>query len=236
MKSTAIVLSAGSGKRMGANRPKQYLDLAGHPVIYYSLKAFEESPVDRVILVTGKEDVAYCKEEIVKRYGFTKVSCIVPGGAERYDSVYQGLLAMGEPGGEEYVLIHDGARPMLSQTVIASLLDAVQKEGACVAAVPVKDTIKIADGAGFAKETPNRNTLWTIQTPQVFSYSIIKKAYDCIYTKDTTGLSITDDAMVVETFTNQKVKLVMSEYTNLKVTTPEDLVFAEALIKGANFF
>ncbi len=228
MKSVAIVLSAGVGKRMGSDIPKQYLHLGEFPVIYYCLKVFEESSVDEVILVTAESDRNYCKSEIVDKYALKKVKQIVSGGAERYDSVYNGLQAVGAD--VDYVLIHDGARPLISNALIESLLFEVQKEDACVPAVPVTDTIKVADENGYAKCTPDRNTLWSIQTPQVFSASLIKEAYQKIYSAPS-DVKITDDAMVVETFTNHKVKLVMGEYNNRKITTSGDLVIANHLVQ-----
>ncbi len=236
MRSAAIVLAAGSGKRMGSDIPKQFLLLKDKPVIYYSLKAFQESNVDEIILVTAEADLSYCKDEIVEKYHFDKVTKIIPGGAQRYDSVYAGLVAISDA---DYVQIHDGARPLVSVSVINSLLDIVITKKACVTAVPVKDTIKVADEEDYAIETPKRSTLWTIQTPQVFEYSLIKKAYDEIFDDHKTveqrlGLqkNITDDAQLVETFSECRVKLIEGEYTNIKVTTPEDMMIAEAFLKG----
>lgn len=236
MKSAAIVLAAGSGKRMGSEIPKQFLLLKEKPLLYYSLKAFQESNVDEIILVTTEADISYCKDEIVEKYHFDKVTQIVSGGEQRYDSVYAGLTALANV---DYVQIHDGARPLVAVSVINSLLDIVIKEKACVTAVPVKDTIKVADEDNYAIETPNRSTLWTIQTPQVFEYSLIKKAYDEIYdcskSKDEQlelQKNITDDAQLIETFTEQRVRLIEGEYTNIKVTTPEDMTIAEAFLRG----
>ena len=138
-KYTAIVLSAGKGSRMGSSVHKQYLLLCGRPVIYYTLKAFEESPVDEIVLVTGEGEEEYCQKEIVEKYKLHKVTKIVKGGKERYHSVFQGLSACEHT---DYVLIHDGARPFIGQEVIRHIMDEVQKKHACIAAVPVKDTIK----------------------------------------------------------------------------------------------
>ncbi len=228
MKFAAIVLSAGTGKRMGREIPKQYLPIKKRPVIYYSLKAFEASEVTEVILVTGKDDVEYCRTQIVEKYGLKKVTAIVPGGKERYDSVYEGLKAVRCA---DYVLIHDGARPMLTQDIIKRAVDTVTVEKACVVGMPVKDTIKVADKDCYSKATPDRNTLWQIQTPQAFSYPLILDAYTKLKTriaqKDETLPAITDDAMVAEYFLNQKIKLVEGSYENIKITTPEDLLIAE---------
>lgn len=226
MKVTAIVLAAGSGKRMNSKVHKQYLLLDGKPVLYYSLKAFEESEVDKVVLVVGAGEVDYCKKEIVEQYGFAKVTAIVEGGKERYHSVYEGLKATGET---DYVLIHDGARPFLTQDIIERTITSVVQCHACVVGMPVKDTIKIVDEEKFAKETPNRTDVWQVQTPQAFSYELIYDAYTRMLASDETG--ITDDAMVVERMTDYKVKLIEGSYRNIKITTPEDLLVAETYLK-----
>ena len=226
MKATAIVLAAGSGKRMNSKVHKQYLLIKEKPVLYYSLKAFEESNVSEIVLVVGSGEVDYCKNEIVDRYGFKKVKAIVEGGKERYHSVYEGLKAVNE---SDYVLIHDGARPFLDQTIIERVLEEVQTCQACVVGMPVKDTIKIADEEKFAKETPNRSDVWMIQTPQTFSYELIFDAYTRMLQKE--DVTITDDAMVVEKMTDHKVKLVEGSYKNIKITTPEDLQIAEMYLK-----
>ena len=137
---TAIVLAAGSGRRMQSDTPKQFMELCGHPLVYYSLYAFEKSPVDDIILVTGKDDVSYCRKEIVEACDFRKVRAVIPGGKERYLSVYEGLKAAA---GTDYVLIHDGARPMIDETEIRLSMRAVEEEHACVIGVQVKDTIKV---------------------------------------------------------------------------------------------
>lgn len=238
---TAVVLAAGQGKRMGAKVAKQYLEIAGKPLLYYTLRAFEQSPlIDAVVLVVGnKEQISYCKNEIVDAYGFQKVATITIGGKERYDSVFCALNViahdMGEQARKGYVFIHDGARPVVTQDILQRCLNAVEEHGACVAAMPVKDTIKLADENGFAASTPKRDLLWTVQTPQVFSFELIYWAHrEMNMTKaqwEPSGLKITDDAMVVETFTDRKVKLVEGSYENIKVTTPEDLILAEAFLK-----
>lgn len=230
-KTAAIVLSAGSGKRMHSDIPKQYLELHGKPVIYYSLKAFQDSDVEEIVLVADKDSLEYCRSEIVNKYGLSKVTSIVPGGAERYDSVFEGLQAIQ---GADYVLIHDGARPMLTAEMIARSLEEVQNCGACVLGMPVKDTIKVADSEGYAIHTPDRSTLWQVQTPQTFSFSYIYEAYEKLLKEQRAGkkvLTITDDAMVLEYVTGKKIKLVEGGYENIKITTPEDLAAAEIFLK-----
>ena len=230
-RTAAIVLAAGRGSRMKSKIQKQYLLLKGKPVLYYSLKAFEESFIDEIILVTGEEEIEYCRKEIVEKYGFTKVSHIVTGGKERYHSVFCGLQALTDC---DYVFIHDGARPFVTEQILERSYETVQKEHACVVGMPVKDTIKLADENGFAKETPRRDLLWMIQTPQVFSYALVKSAYASFLEREqellAQGIKMTDDAMVVETFTDTGIRLVEGSYENIKITTPEDLRIAEALL------
>ena len=224
-RNTAIVLAAGQGKRMHSKVQKQFLEIQGYPVLYYSLRCFQESPlIQDIILVTGEESISYCKEEIVQKYGFTKVSAVIPGGKERYDSVYAGLCECRDC---EYVLIHDGARPFVTEEILKRGLQKVKETGACVIGMPSK--VKLSDEEGYVKETPNRKCVWTIQTPQIFSYSLIREAHDSIRQKDMS--KITDDAMVVEQETGAKVALAEGSYQNIKITTPEDLDIAEAFLK-----
>ena len=228
-KYTAIVLAAGKGKRMNSAVSKQYMELNGKPILYYSLKAFEESPVEQIILVTGKDDIEYCKKEIVEKYGLKKVSEIVSGGKERYDSVFNGLKAAQ---GAEYVLIHDGARAFLNGAIIENCMEDVIQSKACTAAVPVKDTIKKVDGNQMGVETPERSCLWTIQTPQAFSYELIWQAYEKLHKEQDQACapSVTDDTMLVEHYMNKPAHMVMGSYFNIKVTTPEDMIFGKAIL------
>ena len=227
-KNTAIVLAAGQGKRMNSKVQKQFLELGGKPLLYYSLKCFQYSGMIRdIILVTGAESVPFCKEEIVEKYGLTKVTKVIPGGKERYDSVYQGLLSCQDT---EYVLIHDGARPFVTEEIIQRGVQGAEKTGACVIGMPSKDTVKIADIQGYVAETPDRSTVWTIQTPQIFEYRLIREAHEKIRCRDMSA--ITDDAMVVEQETGVKVALVEGSYKNIKITTPEDLDIAEIFLKA----
>ena len=222
----AIVLAAGRGSRMRSKVQKQYMMIGSYPVLYYSLKQFEDfEGVDEIILVTGEEEILYCKEQIVEAYGLKKVRQIIPGGAERYHSVYQGLCALKNC---DYVFIHDGARPFLDKEILSRVMDAVREYNACVVGMPVKDTIKVSDDKQFALQTPDRSSLWMVQTPQVFSYGLIKEAYDRLFRGKYSG--ITDDAMVVEQMMGEKVKLVEGSYRNIKITTPEDILIAEAFL------
>ncbi len=274
-RNVAIVLSAGKGNRMHTDIPKQYLDLCGKPVIAWSLQAFETfDEVDEVILVCAGEDIEYCRTEIVEKYGFCKVRSIIPGGAERYLSVWEGLKeaarlrAKGEgrsaltAGGSDMerlraqeagddpavdsdpvkagengcsfdmsalevgscVFIHDGARPLIDSAILHRALEDVRQYHACVVGMPVKDTIKVADENAFAARTPDRRFLWQIQTPQVFTFSLVYEAYRKLIEE---GIqNVTDDAMVVERETDVRVKLTEGSYRNIKITTPEDLEIA----------
>lgn len=226
-KCTAIVLAAGQGKRMNSNIQKQFLEVKGHPVLYYALRCFQQSAlIQEIILVTGKEAVSYCEEEIVKKYDFSKVKAVIEGGKERYDSVYAGLLAAE---GCDYVFIHDGARPFISEEILQRGYEGVKRTGACVIGMPSKDTVKLADEQGCIQETPDRKRVWNIQTPQIFAYELIRHAHESIREKDMSG--ITDDAMVVEQETGTAIVLAEGSYKNIKITTPEDMLIAEVFVE-----
>ncbi len=220
---TAVVLAAGLGKRMNESVPKQYLLLNQKPILYYSLKAFEESAVDDMILVAANGEEEFCKSEIVERFGFKKVRAVVAGGKERYHSVYEGLKAVKNT---DYVLIHDGARPFINTDMIQRSIEAVRLHDACVVGMPVKDTIKILDADHFVADTPERDLVWQIQTPQTFAYSLIFAAYREIMKRD--DIQITDDAMVLEHMTGKKIRVIEGDYRNIKITTPEDMAVARA--------
>ena len=227
MKSTAIVLAAGQGKRMNSKVQKQFLLIKGKPVLYYSLSCFQNSrEIEEIIVVTGKESINFCKQEIIEAYCFSKVKAVIPGGKVRYDSVYAGLCACED---SDYVFIHDGARPFLSNDMIRRGKEAVLDYGACVIGMPSKDTIKIADENGMVESTPSRNKVWNIQTPQIFSYTAIREAHE--KARQQNMADITDDAMVIERFGNMKIKLVEGSYENIKITTPEDIVVAEKILE-----
>ncbi len=230
-RTVAVVLAAGAGKRMHSDVQKQYLLLRDRPIIYYALKTFQDSFVDEIVLVVGQGEIEYCRKEIVEKYHFSKVKKIAEGGRERYHSVANGLK---EVDGEGYVFIHDGARPFLTEEILRRSHEAVKEYHACVVGMPVKDTIKIVDEDRFAKATPNRETVWQVQTPQVFTIALAKKAYDSLLIKEEEllrqGIHITDDAMVVETLLEHPVKLVEGSYQNIKITTPEDLNIARSFL------
>ena len=225
-KVTAVVLAAGKGSRMNSDIPKQYLTLLGKPVLFYSLQAFANSDVDEIILVTGSGEQEYCKKEIIEKYQIDKVTHIVEGGAERYHSVHRGLLAAEDA---DYVLIHDGARPLISTEVINQAITHVKETGACVVGMPVKDTIQLVDEQGAICSTPDRRRTWIAQTPQCFDYKLALSSYNkAISCGDST---ITDDAMVVQRYGSAKVTMLEGGYENIKVTTPEDIEVAECFLK-----
>lgn len=238
---TAVVLAAGSGSRMKSTVAKQYMLIDGKPLIWYALNAVEQSRIiDDCILVTGESDIPYMQREIVEKYGFTKVDAVIAGGAERYLSVAKAMEYIADgglqtPNDDGFVFIHDGARPFLTEQILQDTYRVVEQCHACVAAVPSKDTIKIADPEGFVSQTPDRRTVWSIQTPQVFATKLIVGAYakltEALPTMNEQGLMVTDDASVVELFTDHKVKLVEASYTNIKITTPEDIATAESFLK-----
>ena len=225
---TAIVLAAGSGSRMNQKKEKQFLLLDGKPVLYYSLRTFEASIVDEIILVTKEKDIDYCRQEIVEKYGFTKVRRIVSGGKERYDSVQRGLKAADKR--NNIIMIHDAARPFVTNRMILDSISAARRYKACTVAVPVKDTIKVVDEYEFGVETPDRSTLYIIQTPQTFDEGLLREANDSL--RMSGDKDITDDTMIVERYLDQRVKMVEGSYKNIKITTPEDMPVAEALLSS----
>ena len=231
---TAIVLSAGQGKRMGASVQKQYIELQGKLIIYYTLSVFQKSEIiDDIILVVGKDQLKYVQEEIVRKYHFTKVKTVVEGGHERYASVWQGLKAREydkyyENIQDGYVFIHDGARPFVDEEMLERAYDTVRKYKACVAGVPSKDTIKLINEEQFAVTTPERKYVWAVQTPQVFEKTLIFEAYARLMEEEC--VHVTDDAMVVEQMMHLPVKLFEGSYENIKITTPEDLDIARIFL------
>ena len=228
-KNVAIVLAGGRGKRMNMDIPKQYLELNGRPLICYTLDCFEKSFVDEIVVVTGKDEILYFKENIVDKYGYTKVRNIVEGGAERYHSVLNGLRAVSDA---DYIYIHDGARPCVSQDILKRGRECVKEHVACVAAVLVKDTIKVVSDTGEIVSTPDRNQLRQIQTPQVFCFDNIKAAYEKMI-RDDNRTNITDDAMVMENYGELSVYVFDGEYDNIKVTTPEDINTVKNILKNS---
>jgi 2-C-methyl-D-erythritol 4-phosphate cytidylyltransferase len=220
----AVIVAAGRGTRMGAGINKQFLEMRNKPVLYYTLMAFERCVlVDEIILVTAKSEMEYCKKDIVEKYSIKKVSKIAEGGQERQHSVYNGLKALTEC---DIVLIHDGARPFVDSKIIDDGIKYSKLYHACTCGVHPKDTIKVKDNNGFSISTLDRNSLFSVQTPQCFKYDLI---ISCHEQGLIDGIKVTDDTSVVEYY-GHKVFLYEGNYNNIKITTPEDLIIGEKLI------
>lgn len=221
-----IIVAAGSGKRMKSGINKQFLEINGKPVIAWTIEKFYRNRrIDRITIAIRREDEDAMKE-ILRKYGFENIS-LVYGGKERQDSIRNCLDKIVHT---DLILIHDGARPFVDSDTIDRCIDETAVHKCCCVGVPSKDTIKIVDKSKNISSTPDRNTLWCAQTPQAFHTDIIKKAYDYA---EKTGFLGTDDASLAENI-GYKVKMVMGSYNNIKITTPEDLVFAEAIAKLEN--
>ncbi len=221
LETAAIIVAAGQGSRVGGILPKQFQSVGGKPILSYTLQKFEDcSRIQDVILVTASEWVTYTAQEIVEPSDLKKVIKIVAGGEQRQDSVFAGLKAL--EGHPDFVAIHDAVRPFISVEKLEAAIDACKKHGAAILAVPPKDTIK-TEKSGFVDETPDRSFLWSVQTPQVFKYDLIMKAYQKAFED---GVYHTDDSALVERI-GMKVKIVEGEHDNIKVTVPMDLKWAE---------
>jgi 2-C-methyl-D-erythritol 4-phosphate cytidylyltransferase len=228
MKAIALIPAAGMGKRMGAAINKQYLLLNGMPIVAHTIALFEHAPfIDDIYLVTPEPEIPYCREQVVERYAFAKVRNIVPGGAERQHSVLNGLRAVADARDDDVVLIHDGVRPLVPVHVLERALEAAAEHDAALVAVPAKDTVKIV-ADGIVRETPPRENIWLAQTPQAFRYGVIRAAHEAADAERFLG---TDDSMLVERL-GREVHIVPGDYRNIKITTPEDLILAEAFLRG----
>ena len=220
---SAIVLAGGRGKRMNYHKSKQFIEIKGKPVLVYTLEKFiYNKSIDEVILVLPEDEVDYCKKEVLQKYSL-KVDRIVIGGKERQDSVFNALEAMEKA---NIVLIHDGARPFISEKIIEEGIKYANIYGAAAPGVTPKDTIKIKNEDNISVDTPDRNTLVAVQTPQCFKYDEI---YQCHRKIKEENAIVTDDTSVVERY-GHKVYLYEGDYTNIKITTTEDLILAERLI------
>lgn len=226
----ALIVAGGQGLRMQMAVRKQYLELEGRPVLQHTLMVFDRCKlIDRIILVVPPSEDSYCKKMIVEPACLSKDIRLVQGGAERQDSVYNGLVSV-DPGANEIVVIHDGVRPFVEEHHISNCIQAAQDFGASVLAVPVSDTIKHSDHNGCIDKTIDRNNLWAAQTPQAFRYNLIREAHDLAIKNHIRG---TDDASLVEA-QGYAIKLVQGSRNNIKITTQEDLVFASSLIQKAH--
>lgn len=232
IKITGIALAAGNGKRMGTEIPKQFLEVNGRPILWYSLKRFEDcEDITDVIVTAPMKDIARV-ETLCKEWGFKKVTKVIAGGDERYSSVYKALCEINEA---DYVLIHDCARPCISKELLSELIFDMKRTGASIPAVPIKDTVKTIDEDGYIKANIDRNSLFAVQTPQAFEYKLIKESYDelfaCLSAGKMKASGITDDACVVELFGDKKVFLTNGDYRNMKITTPEDMTTASVYLE-----
>lgn len=224
----ALIPAAGMGTRMGAGSNKQYLLLGGMPILAHTLRVFEQAPfIEGIYLVSPQQEIPFCRSEVVERYGFSKVRGIVAGGAERQYSVMNGLNAMEGIGQDDLVLIHDGVRPFIAVETIRAAATAAHEFGGAVVAVPVKDTVKVVHD-GVITETPPREQLWLAQTPQAFRFGLIHAAHASAAAEGFLG---TDDASLMER-QGFRPRIVTGDYRNIKITTPEDMVLAEAFLKG----
>ena len=222
---TAILPAAGSGKRMGKDIKKQFLKLNGKEIIVYTIEKFEQcNEVDEIIIVTTEETIPFLWE-IVKREGFQKVVAIVKGGTERQHSVYAGICAVSEK--TDFVIVHDGVRPFVAIEDISKTIEIAKQKGACVLGVKTKDTIKICDEENKIIQTPKRDFVWCIQTPQVFKKSLLLKAFE---KANKTGFVGTDESVLIEQM-GFDVFVEEGHYDNIKITTAEDMMIAEAFVK-----
>jgi 2-C-methyl-D-erythritol 4-phosphate cytidylyltransferase len=225
-KVTVLIPAAGAGKRMGKALAKQFLALGDKPILAHTLLAFQRaSEIDEIIPILSEEDLETCLREIIEAYHITKVKTLVVGGKERQDSVVNGLHKLEKDAA--IVLVHDGVRPFVTPEMIKEAVD-YAKRGECVAmGVPIKDTIKEVNDQGMVRHTLDRSRLWAIQTPQAFPAKALKRAYEEASKQRVYG---TDDATIVERM-GGSVRVLMGSYENIKITTPEDLMLAEEILK-----
>lgn len=222
---TAVIVAAGKGKRMGTDISKQFLPLCGKEILAHTVEKFEKAENIRdIVLVTGQDSLQDV-QDMTQEYGWKKIVSIVSGGRERQDSVWNGLQAV--PADGKIVLIHDGVRPFVTEDILNLSIETALEMGGCVAGVPAKDTIKVCNSENIAVATPDRSTLWQIQTPQTFRKDLIVKAYEKAAEDGFIG---TDDASLAE-HSGYPVKIIMGSYRNIKITTREDLLIGEAFLK-----
>ena len=223
----AIIVAAGSGKRMGSAIPKQFLQLDGRTILSYTIEAFDSSEdINEIVIVTSEDNIAYVKDEIAAP--FKKVKDVIAGGSERQYSVFNGLSALDKAC--KTVLIHDGVRPFITHECIKRIISATEKHGCCVLGMPVKDTIKICSPEGYVDTTPDRSLLWQAQTPQAFKYDIIINAHK---QAQADGFLGTDDSMLTERL-GYKTLMVEGSYENIKITTPEDMDMGAKILEKNN--
>ena len=222
---SVVIVSAGRGSRMKSDINKQFLKIGGKEVIAHTVERFYNNKnIGEIIIVVREDEKEFFQENIINKYGYKNLK-IAFGGKERQDSVYNGLKEVDKNCG--IVLIHDGARPFVTNEIIEKSIKCAQKYNCAIVGIPVKDTIKIVNENNDVCNTPDRNTLWSIQTPQVFEYSLIMKAHEKAKDDKYYG---TDDSMLIE-YLGYNVKVVEGSYDNIKITTPEDLKVAEEILR-----
>jgi 2-C-methyl-D-erythritol 4-phosphate cytidylyltransferase len=224
-RTVAVVPAAGRGLRMGGSTPKQFLSLAGLPILVHSLRVLEHAvAVTEIILTVPAADREYCLNEIVARHGFHKITKVVPGGEQRQDSVRHGLAEVDQ--NADVVLIHDAVRPVLTTDMVARVVDAAAEHGAAIVAIPMRDTIKRVRADGFIESTVDRNHLWLAQTPQAFQRPLLQVAHRKAQLEN---YHATDDAQLME-WLGHRVAIVEGSGENIKITRPEDLGIGEAIL------
>jgi len=224
MRTTVVIVAAGMGRRMNASTTKQLIEIGGHPILWHTLMAFQGmSIIDEIVLVVKEEERSYIEECLIKKSNLTKVTHVVNGGNERSDSVLNGLAVVAEEG---VVLIHDGARPFIEETSVVKLMEALTSHDGAILAIPAKDTIKAVNVNHEVTNTYDRKLLWQVQTPQAFKTSLLKKAFAEVHQIKT---MIYDDAMLVEVVTDSPIMVVEGMDTNIKITTPFDLIVGQAI-------
>lgn len=217
----ALIPAAGSGSRMQSSTKKQFMTIHGEPLLSHTLRVFDRHPqIDGIVIVTGLTDIPDVQSIALP---YHKVKMITGGGATRQESVYAGLQVL--PSDCDMVLIHDAARPMVTETLISDCIQGVLESGCAIAATAVKDTIKKTDAHGYVLDTPDRSSLWNVQTPQAFRYAEILAAHQKASSLGDT--TCTDDGAVMERYGSIPVRLIQGLYQNIKITTPEDLILAE---------
>jgi 2-C-methyl-D-erythritol 4-phosphate cytidylyltransferase len=226
MKTLAIIPAGGAGRRMGGNVPKQFLPLAGMPVLVHTLRAFQRSPlIDEIFLVVPDGDIPRVRRDILQEHGLSKVASVFAGGAERQDSVANALRHVREEHG--IVLVHDAVRPFVTDGMIRRIVEAATEHGAAAVGLPVRDTVKRVSAAGVVEKTQDREGLWLTQTPQAFRRQVICAAYEKAAQN---GFAGTDDASLVERM-GVSVRMIPGDHDNVKLTTPEDMELGAIIIR-----
>ena len=227
---SAIIVAAGKGIRMNDTVRKQYLSLSGRPILAHTLLAFDGcNEIESVFLVVSEEDIDFCQKTILFPLQLEKKIELVPGGAERQDSVYNGLMAM-DRSIFDTVVIHDGVRPFIRPEHLTTCIKCTEKSDACIFGIPVSDTLKHVNGSGYIDKTLDRDSVWQAQTPQAFRLELIIKAHE--YARRD-GFRGTDDALLVERM-GKRIKMIKGSRRNIKITTREDLMFARAMFQSEN--